>query len=82
MLFEYMILFCFLLWPGDWIVCELDGSSTVDDDDDASQMSGMIQVSSVKALRKKRVRGELTQSYQSHVIINEEVRISAGRHLW
>lgn len=67
-----IIFFCFLC-SGDWIVCELDGSSSVDDD--VSQMNGMIVVSSVRPLRKKRVRGEVTHSYQSHFIINEEVRI-------
>ncbi|KAG0692718.1 RNA helicase Mov10l1 [Chionoecetes opilio] len=56
---------------GDWIVCEVDGSSPVDGEE--CQLQGPLQVSSFKPLRKKKVRGEVTHSYETHFIVNEEI---------
>lgn len=54
-------------------MCEVDGNSCVTSE--ASEAQGVIQVTSVKPLRRKRVRGEVTQSYRTHFIVNDEVSI-------
>ncbi|XP_063880940.1 RNA helicase Mov10l1-like isoform X2 [Scylla paramamosain] len=59
------------LVTGDWIVCDVDGNSCVTGE--PSEAQGIIQVSSFKPLRKKRVKGEVTHSYRTHFIVNDEI---------
>ncbi|XP_069180578.1 uncharacterized protein [Procambarus clarkii] len=57
---------------GDWVICEVDNSSTARGGDRA-KMEGIVQVVSCKPLRRKRVRGEVTHCYPTFCIINQEI---------